>query len=63
MDRHPDLNNFASEAAKKGEKIFYCKPCDPSNPNGAQMLSKPEYEYKLFSLSEKDFNEFLTEED
>lgn len=55
--RHEDLNSFAIDAYKKGEKHFYCSPVDINKPYGKLKISEPIYKYSLENpLTEEEFN-------
>lgn len=54
--RHPDLDAFSQEAFENGKSEFYCKPANPENPNGRQVKTEPEYQYRLTRhLSKEEF--------
>lgn len=63
--RHPDLNEFAAAARRKGKEIFYYKPLNLKAPYGAQvMCDEPtvkEY-YTKFTIDKDLYEQWINGE-
>lgn len=55
--KRADLHNWAKEARERGEKYFYAKPKDASDPYGELELCDENYHYEATVSIDKDLYE------